>query len=227
MANQPCLDQLKLNWWHLNECPAWFYAGTLHLELIWCYFHGVLGNLKTVLGEWACKEFLPGKAWTSFFLPFPLGSWSAIDCVLSPSHSTPPSLILTAESPFRCPTGSNDRTESRMLKHQNLPPPLKILFFSLKPLGLSSSPPWSKARNEFGLSLHLQGRLSFLWKWKQKLSWRGSTYWKMEREPWVSERNLLWFIFKCIALAFAFVEGMWHVASPLQFSVRKPVVGQE
>ena len=113
----------------LNECPAWFYAGTLHLEPMWCYFHGVLGDLKTVLGEWVCKEFLPGKAWTSFFLPFPLGSWSAIDCVLSPSHHTPPSLFLTAESPFRCPTGSKDRTEGRMLKHQNLPPPLKILFF--------------------------------------------------------------------------------------------------
>ena len=59
----------------LSECPAWFYAGTLHLEPMWCYFHGVLGDLKTVLGEWVCKEFLPGKAWTSFFLPFPLGSW--------------------------------------------------------------------------------------------------------------------------------------------------------
>ena len=79
----------------------------------------------------------------------------------------------------------------------------------------------------FGLSLHLQGRLSFLWKWKQKLAWRGGTYWKMERKPWVSERNLLWFIFKCISLAFAFVEGMWHIASPLQFNFRKPVVGQE
>lgn len=52
----------------------------------------------------------------------------------------------------------------------------------------------------FGVRLHHQGRLSFLCKWKQKLAWRGSTYWKVEREPWVSERNLLWFVFKCISL---------------------------
>lgn len=56
---------------------------------MWRYFCGVLGDLKTVLGEWACKEFLPGKAWASFFLPFPLVSWSAIDCILSPICSTP------------------------------------------------------------------------------------------------------------------------------------------
>lgn len=180
----------------------WFYDRTSHLQPMWRYFHGVLGDLKTVLGEWACKEFLLGKAWASFFLPFPLVSWSAIDCVLSPIHSTPAFPVRHSWVTF---SGAR-----QVLKTAVKAKCWRVKIF-LRPWN-SFFPPWNhqdfppphqdqKPRMSlFGVSLHLQGRLSFLWKWKQKLAWRGSTYWKVEREPGVSERNLLWFIFKCISL---------------------------
>lgn len=169
---------------------------------MWRYFHAVLGDLKTVLGEWACKEFLPGKAWASFFLPFPLVSWSAIDCVPSPIHSTPTFPVRHSWVTFQVADRFSRQQWRQNVEGSKSSSAPETPFFP--PWNHQDFPPPHQDQKPrvslFGVPLHLQGRLSFLWKWKQKLAWRGSTYWKVEREPWVSERNLLWFIFKCISL---------------------------